>query len=66
MTIQIWISIGLMSPEWKLRQNNVVEWCNENCEYFICDNFAMETKFTFTNETDAMAFKLRWSDILCS
>jgi len=42
-------------------ENKIREWCNENClEYFIIDLLGNEIKCSFTNETDAIGFKLRW------
>ena len=37
------------------------EWCRENCsEYFIMDILGRSFRFSFSNEADAMGFKLRW------
>lgn len=37
------------------------EWCQENCShYFIFDILGKGIRCSFTDETDAMGFKLKW------
>jgi hypothetical protein len=69
--IKIWCSINSIHYPLSLSQN-IVDWCNNNlsenwCYYYSIENYFRE-EFSvkseicaFESETDAMAFKLRWT-----
>ena len=59
--IQLTINIGLQDQGWILARDRCYIWCKENCEdYFALDMFSTSMLWSFENEIEAMAFKLRW------
>ena len=53
---------GLLSSGWGYQLGDRLEWCHENCNCMVFhDVLAVEVRWQFAEEEDAMAYKLRWS-----
>lgn len=61
--IEVYTKYGLNhSPEVQGEYNFCGVWCKENCcGYYRYDYLPSTTRWVFEDETDAMAFKLRWT-----
>ena len=58
---QITIDVGLGDQGWILFRDRCLQWCKENCDgYFGLDMFSTSMPWSFEDEIEAMAFKLRW------
>jgi len=60
---EVYTDVGLSDPflQWKIIRDRHFKWCKENCTgYYSCDMLQLATRWSFTDETEAMAFKLMW------
>lgn len=59
--IELHTESGLQSSNWRADNEAYSAWCRENCKNWWCqDVFGYITTWSFTSESDAVAFKLRW------
>lgn len=59
--IDVYLNGGLTSRNWIVRRNELLQWCDLNCiDFYTMDILTTKIRFSFMNETDAIAFKLRW------
>lgn len=61
--IQVKIDFGLINDlQWRSKLRHRRKWCEENCGgYYTHRLISLYCFWEFEIETDAMAFKLRWS-----
>lgn len=53
---------GLSISNWLKVCETYLYWCDENCNgYYHFDVLPDSTRWIFDDETEAMAFKLRWT-----
>jgi len=58
---EVYIKIGLGHQYWQRERNLLLNWCVENCtDFHTFDMLHLNSRWSFVNEEDAMAFKLRW------
>ena len=59
--IEIDIECGLQDNNWRRVQDQMLEWCRNNCREFYClDLLTTKMRWSFKDKSDAAAFKLRW------
>lgn len=59
--IELHTEFGLYSSNWRADLEAYSAWCRENCKNWWChDILGHLTRWSFTSESDAVAFKLRW------
>ena len=59
----VWAVRKDAKPGWHREYKELEQWCKENCneEYIVVVSSPIERIFVFDDETDALAFKLRWT-----
>ncbi len=58
---EVYSDIGLRDSNWIDKRDQRFKWCRENCKgYFTFDMFYASILWSFSDETEAMAFKLVW------
>ena len=54
-------NFGLLDQNWRGNLRNRLQWCDENCRgMFLHDILSHNILWSFLNNEDAVAFKLRW------
>ena len=61
--IEFYLPYGLNRLDHQELFREMKTWCDENCNGYVgIDLLAMKARILFEEETDAVAFKLKWTE----